>query len=95
MNWFHSQCSISVVIMVMYLPLWSYVLDSRLCICMIGLLQMMSLSGLHSCMLVCRLVMLRGGAYIFFVFCLGVCGMSSILLDGLLFRCCVVELCDE
>ena len=43
-------------------------LDLRLCICMVGLLQMMSLSGLHSCMLVCRLVILKGGRIYFLSF---------------------------
>ena len=65
MNWFHNQCSLSVVIVAMYLPLWSCMLDSRLCICMVGLVLRMSLSGLHSCMWVCRLVMWMGGRMYF------------------------------
>ena len=57
-----------MVIVAMYLPLWSYMLESRLCVCMVGLLLMVSLSGLHSCVLVCRLVMLRGGRIYFLSF---------------------------
>ena len=68
LNWFHSQCNRSVVIVAMYLPFWSNTLDSRLCVCMVGLLLRMSLSGLHSCMLVCRLVILRGGRMYFLSF---------------------------
>ena len=67
-NWFHNQFSRTVVIVAMYLPLWSYMLDSCLCICMVGLLLRRFLSGLHSCMLVCKLVMLMGGPMYFLSF---------------------------
>ena len=56
----------------MYSPFWPYMLDSRLCICMVGLSLKMSLSGLHSCVLVCKLVILRGDVCIFYF--LFVCG---------------------
>ena len=32
----------------MYAPFWSYILASIPCICMVGLVTMMSLFGLHS-----------------------------------------------
>ena len=68
LNWFHSQWSCSVVMVAMYLPCGSYMLDLRLCIYMVSLLLKMSLSGLHSCILVCKVVMLRGGGV--HIFCL-------------------------
>ena len=45
----------------MYFPLWSYIVVSEVFVWMVGLLDMMSLSGLHSWMEVVRLVMFSGG----------------------------------
>ena len=45
----------------MYFPLWSYIVASEVFVWMVGLLDMMSLSGLHSWMEVVRLVMFNGG----------------------------------
>ena len=39
---FHSQCNLSVVIVVMYLPFWLYMLVSKSCICIVGLFVRMS-----------------------------------------------------
>ena len=60
-SWFHNHCSLSVVMVAIYFPFESYMLDSKACVWMVGLLEMMSLSGLHSCVYVLRLVICRGG----------------------------------
>lgn len=61
---FHNQCSLSIIMMAMYFPFWSCMLDSEACICMVGMFVRMSLSGLHSCMDILRLVTFRGGVCI-------------------------------
>ncbi len=58
---FHNQCSLSAVIVVMYYPFWSYMLEIEAWICMVGLFGKMSLSGLHSCVNILRLVIFKGG----------------------------------
>ena len=45
----------------MWFPFWSYTLASEACVCMVGLLVRMSLSGLHSWMVSSRLVIFSGG----------------------------------
>jgi len=57
---FDSQWSLSVVIMVMYFPFWSYMWDTKACICMVGLFMRMSLPMLHSCVDMLRLMIFRG-----------------------------------
>ena len=42
-------------------PIWSYILDSVPCICIVGLLVMISLSGLHSLVFNVRFVAMMGG----------------------------------
>ena len=58
---FHNQCSLSVLIVVMYFPFWSCMLEIEACICMVGLFGKMSLSELHSCVDILRLVIFKGG----------------------------------
>ena len=64
----HSHFSLSVVMVARNRPFWSYTWDSEACICMVGLLVRMSLSGLHSCVDVLRLVILSGGCMYFLSF---------------------------
>ena len=58
---FHNQCSLLVVIVVMYFPFWSYMLEIEAWICVVGLFGKMSLSGLHSCVDILILVIFKGG----------------------------------
>jgi hypothetical protein len=50
-----------VVIVAIWFPFWLYTWDSEACICMVGLSTRMSLSGLHSCVDILRLVIFREG----------------------------------
>ena len=44
-NWFHSHCSLSVVMVVMYFPFGSYMLDSEICVWTVGLLEIIPYRG--------------------------------------------------
>ena len=59
-NWFHSQCIILVLRVVTWFPCWSNTLDFRSCVCIVGLLVRISLSGLHYWVVILRLVILSG-----------------------------------
>ena len=61
-NWFHSHCSLLVVTVAMYFPLWSYMLASVAYIWMVGWSTCMSLSRLHSYVDSLRLIIFRGGS---------------------------------
>ena len=61
MKRFHNHCSRSVLRVIMYFPCWSYIWASFACICIVGWSELMSLSGLLSCMVRVRLVIFRGG----------------------------------
>ena len=74
-------------------PCWSYIWDSEACVCMVGLLVRMSLSGLHSCVYVLRLVILNGGCIYFFIFGLGIVKVVGICLSSVLFLGVVVMSC--
>ena len=60
-NWFQSHCSLSILMVAMYYPFWSYMLATEVFIWIVGLLTRMSLSGLHSWVEVVRLVIFSGG----------------------------------
>ena len=66
-----NQCSLSVVIVIMYFPFWLYMLEIDSWICMVGLFGKMSLSGLYSCVDILRLMIFKG-VYKFVVLCLGI-----------------------
>ena len=57
----HSHCSLVSVMVRMNASVWSYMLASVPCICIVGLSVMISLSGLHSLVLSVRFVAMMGG----------------------------------
>ena len=57
----HSHCSLVSGMVRMNAPIWSYILDYVPCICKVGLLVIISLSGLHSLVFNVRLVAMMGG----------------------------------
>ena len=60
---------------------------------MVGLLVRMSLSGLHSCVYVLKLLILSGGYIYVFIFCLGVVKLVGICFSRFLFIGGVVISC--
>jgi hypothetical protein len=70
-------------------------LATESCICLVGLMSIMSLYGFRSCMDILRLLILRGGGYEFVVFGLGVFEVIGICLCVFLFHYCLMVLCYE
>src|SRR5665213_4310595 len=65
-DWFsvylsQSHLSLAKEIVDMYAPVWSKILASSCCICIVGCEAIMSLSGLHSCVTKIRRGVLFGG----------------------------------
>lgn len=57
----HNQCILLVVMIAMYFPFWSYMLDSKRCICTVGIFVRIYFLGLHSCMDIMGLMSFKGG----------------------------------
>ena len=56
-----SHCNLVSGMVRMNAPVWSYMLDSNPCICIVGLLVMISLSWLHSLVFNVRFMAMMGG----------------------------------
>lgn len=63
-------------------PFWSNMSASEAWVCIVGLLVIISLSGLHSCV---EVVNSKWWVYVFFIFCLCIVEVVVICLGGLLF----------
>ena len=57
----HSHCSLVVGMVRTYAPFWSCMLASVPCICLVGLVAVISLSGLHSFVISVRFGAMMGG----------------------------------
>ena len=57
----HNHCNLVIGMVKMYAPFWSYMLAFVPCICMMGLVAVISLYGLHSFVFSVRFGAMMGG----------------------------------